>query len=80
MASRVGIMLGDISMHDFEVGHSGPSFVYLVTDQPDALYKRSAAAGAEIVHPLVDRDNYESRESSVKDPEGNIWSFGTYSG
>ncbi len=80
MASRVGIMLGDISMHDFEVGHSGPSFVYLVTDQPDALYKRSTAAGAEIVHPLVDRDNYESRESSVKDPEGNIWSFGTYSG
>ena len=70
-----GIMLGDIGMHDFEVGHTGPSFVYLVTDQPDALYKRSTSAGAKIVHPLVDRDSYESREFSVKDPEGNVWSL-----
>ena len=75
-----GIMLGDSSMYDFELGQIGPSFVYLVTDQPDELYKRSTAAGAQIVHPLIDRDNYESREFSVKDPEGNVWSFGTYSG
>jgi uncharacterized glyoxalase superfamily protein PhnB len=29
------------------------------------------------VHGLVDTD-YGSRDFSVRDPEGNLWSFGTY--
>ena len=35
------------------------------------------AAGAEIVMDLHDTD-YGSREYMVRDPEGNLWSFGTY--
>jgi uncharacterized glyoxalase superfamily protein PhnB len=35
------------------------------------------AAGGEIVRPLEDQD-YGSRDFAVRDPEGNIWSFGTY--
>jgi len=44
----------------------------------DALHDRAVAAGAEIVRPLQDTD-YGSREFSSRDPEGNHWSFGTYS-
>jgi uncharacterized glyoxalase superfamily protein PhnB len=29
------------------------------------------------VRELIDTD-YGSREFSVRDPEGNLWSFGTY--
>jgi uncharacterized glyoxalase superfamily protein PhnB len=51
--------------------------LYLVVDDPDALYARAKAAGAEIARELVDED-YGSREFAVRDPEGNVWSFGTY--
>jgi uncharacterized glyoxalase superfamily protein PhnB len=51
--------------------------LYLVVDDPDALYARAKAAGGEITRELTDED-YGSREFSVRDPEGNGWSFGTY--
>jgi uncharacterized glyoxalase superfamily protein PhnB len=51
--------------------------VYLVVDDPDALHERAKLAGAEIVMAPTDQD-YGSRDFSARDPEGNIWSFGTY--
>jgi uncharacterized glyoxalase superfamily protein PhnB len=51
--------------------------LYLVVADPDALYARAKAAGAEIARELTDED-YGSREFSVRDPEGTVWSFGTY--
>jgi uncharacterized glyoxalase superfamily protein PhnB len=50
---------------------------YLVLDDPDTHHDRAKAAGAEIVLDLVDQD-YGSREYAARDPEGNVWSFGTY--
>lgn len=55
----------------------GPSSIYLVIDDPDAHHERAVAAGAEVVMALVDQD-YGSREYTAKDPEGNLWTFGTY--
>jgi uncharacterized glyoxalase superfamily protein PhnB len=55
----------------------GPVVLYVVVDDPDALHERAAAAGAEIVLELTDQD-YGSREFAVRDPGGNVWSFGTY--
>ncbi|MGH9279492.1 MAG: VOC family protein, partial [Acidimicrobiales bacterium] len=46
---------------------------------PDTLYKRATEAGAEVVRGLEDAD-YGSRGFTVTDPEGNLWSFGTYRG
>ena len=43
----------------------------------DAHYQRAKAAGAEIVRELQDT-SYGSREYAVRDPEGFLWSFGTY--
>ncbi|MBO0850901.1 MAG: VOC family protein [Pseudonocardia sp.] len=55
----------------------GRAVLYLVTEEPDALHDRAVAAGAEIVMGLVDQE-YGSREFAVRDPENNVWSFGTY--
>jgi uncharacterized glyoxalase superfamily protein PhnB len=51
--------------------------VYVAVADTDALYERAKAAGAEIVRELHDTD-YGSRDFAAKDPEGNLWSFGTY--
>ena len=54
-----------------------PQGVYVRVDDADAHYARAKAAGAEIVRELADTE-YGSREYSVRDPEGHLWSFGTY--
>ncbi|MGP4016110.1 VOC family protein [Saccharopolyspora sp. 5N708] len=74
-----GVMIGTC-----EAGHpfakpKGSAGIYAVTDDPDELYKRAVAAGAEVTHEPRDQD-YGSREFAVRDPEGNSWSFGTYAG
>src|SRR5262245_20373338 len=68
---------GDLRAHTpAELGGSTAG-VYIVVDDPDALYERAKRAGAEIKQELVDQD-YGSREFIALDPEGNIWTFGTY--
>jgi uncharacterized glyoxalase superfamily protein PhnB len=57
--------------------HAGQSWLYLSHDDVDALHDRAVAAGARIVRALQDTD-YGSRDFSARDPEGNVWSFGTY--
>jgi uncharacterized glyoxalase superfamily protein PhnB len=70
------VMLGTVGQGDpqFETSHCS---IYVVVGDPDALYERAKAAGAEISRELQDMD-YGSREFSARDPEGNAWSFGTY--
>ena len=53
------------------------SSAYVVVPDTDAVYERAKAAGAEISREIQDTD-YGSREFSARDPEGNVWSFGTY--
>jgi uncharacterized glyoxalase superfamily protein PhnB len=48
-----------------------------VVDDPDGHYERAKAAGVKIRRELRDED-YGSRGYSAEDPEGNVWSFGTY--
>jgi uncharacterized glyoxalase superfamily protein PhnB len=51
--------------------------LYVAVPDPDAHHERAIAAGAQVVRELGDMD-YGSREYSVRDLEGNLWSFGTY--
>ncbi|MDQ3757048.1 MAG: VOC family protein [Actinomycetota bacterium] len=76
-----GVMLGTTGKDDSAFGRRAPGndSVYVVCDDPDALFERATAAGAEVVRGLVDED-YGSRGFTVRDPEGNLWSFGTYRG
>ncbi|GAB4166441.1 MAG: VOC family protein [Thalassobaculales bacterium] len=51
--------------------------IYVVCDEPDALFARARAAGAEVVMAPRDSD-HGSRDFVLRDPEGHLWSFGTY--
>jgi len=74
-----GVMLGSVRDDGGWAVAPGSTGCYVVTDDPDALFERAVAAGAEVVQPLHGTD-YGSREFAVRDPEGNLWSFGTYRG
>jgi uncharacterized glyoxalase superfamily protein PhnB len=70
------VMVGSAGQGDPQF-ENGRTSIYVVVDDPDALHDRAKAAGAEISRGLTDQD-YGSREFTAKDPEGNVWSFGTY--
>ena len=76
-----GIMLGSANRGDNDPWALRPGGFgcYAVTDDPDKLYERAVAAGAEITREPSDTD-YGVREFAARDPEGNLWSFGTYRG
>lgn len=75
------IMLGSVRDDDYGRMVGGPAdggkSTYVACDDTDALFARAKAAGAEILEEPVERD-YGSRDFVCRDPEGNIWSFGTY--
>ena len=50
--------------------------IYVAVRDADAACARAEKAGAEIVQPLRDTDH--GREFTCRDPEGNLWAFGTY--
>jgi uncharacterized glyoxalase superfamily protein PhnB len=56
---------------------TGRAVVYVIVDDPDAVHDRAKSAGAQIVMELTDQP-YGSREFAAEDPDGNVWSFGTY--
>lgn len=77
------IMLGSVREDEWGrtvgspgAGNAGKS-VYVAVDDADAVYARARKAGARIIEEPTDRD-YGSREFICADPEGNVWSFGTY--
>jgi uncharacterized glyoxalase superfamily protein PhnB len=57
----------------------GTGAVYVVSDHVDEVHAKAKAAGAEITMELTDTD-YGSHTFSLRDPEGNAWTFGTYRG
>jgi uncharacterized glyoxalase superfamily protein PhnB len=73
-----GIMLGSDREGEWQLP-PGTFGAYVVVDEPDALYERVTAAGADVIRKPDDTD-YGSREFALRDPEGNLWSFGTYRG
>jgi uncharacterized glyoxalase superfamily protein PhnB len=76
-----GVMLGSAGRDGnvFSQRPTGAGSAYVVTDRPDELHERALAAGVEILRSIQDED-YGGRDFSVRDPEGNIWTFGSYRG
>lgn len=78
-----GVMVSSIDRDagpkDFDKLAEQAASVYLVCDDPDALWPRVMAAGATVVREMREED-YGSRGFTVADPEGNFWSIGTYRG
>lgn len=74
-----GIMLGSHAPGSDWSREPGSAGLYVVTEDPDGLYRRLRAAGVEMLRDIEDQE-YGNREFSIRDPEGNLWSFGYYRG
>ena len=51
--------------------------IYLVVADPDRHHARAKKAGGDIVLPLTTQE-YGGRDYTCRDPEGHIWTFGSY--
>jgi uncharacterized glyoxalase superfamily protein PhnB len=76
------IMLGGVRDDEYGAivgapGENAGKSVYVGVTDTDAVHARAKAAGATILREPYDTD-YGSRDFMCSDPEGNIWSFGTY--
>jgi uncharacterized glyoxalase superfamily protein PhnB len=56
---------------------AGGRLVYCAVDEVDSLYEQVRDSNGDIALEITDTD-YGSRDFTVRDPEGNLWSFGTY--
>ncbi|WP_062439881.1 VOC family protein [Herbidospora daliensis] len=58
---------------------TGPASTYVVVDdlEIDALYEIAKAAGVEVIRELRSED-YGGRGYTIRDPEGHVWSVGSY--
>ena len=60
-----------------EAGGNTASLYVFVAD-PDAHCAKARAAGAEIMSAPKANDGYPGRGYAARDPEGYVWSFGSY--
>jgi uncharacterized glyoxalase superfamily protein PhnB len=72
-----GVMFGAVDEDDPCGQPPGGSSIHVVVTDPDALFDRAVAGGAVVLREPEDTD-YGSRQFIVRDPEGNVWSFGTW--
>jgi uncharacterized glyoxalase superfamily protein PhnB len=72
-------VVGRNRLNVYTEGITGTS-LYVITGDPDAVFARCEAAGAEIVEPMreVEYDVPGSKGFTVRDPGGVVWSFGQY--
>ncbi|WP_188192275.1 VOC family protein [Nonomuraea sp. SYSU D8015] len=76
VVNHAELLVGDDMIMIGEGRPGGPG-IYVAVEDVDAHHDRAEAAGAEITMEPVDQP-YGSREYGCKDPEGNLWWFGTY--
>ena len=60
-----------------ELGNLNTQTCYLIVNDADAVYRRARETGALIVLDIQDED-YGGRGFTCRDPEGHLWSLGTY--
>ena len=79
------IMLGSVRSDEFGEMIKQPSDLdgaetqapYIIVDDVDAHYECAKAAGASVVMEPEDQP-YGGRLYTCRDPEGHLWSFGSY--
>lgn len=58
----------------------GQASLYVVTQDPRAVWDRCVAAGLEVLREIASTDYDDGETFVVADPSGNVWSFGAYAG
>ena len=79
------IMLGSVFDTEYgrlmrqpsEIGNFVTQSSYLVVNNADLVYGRVLEAGGKILLDIKDED-YGGRGFTCSDPEGHVWSIGTY--
>lgn len=80
------VMLGSVdsgtesskfSVQPDEIGLRNTHGIYLIVANADAVHATAKAAGATMVLDIRDMD-YGGRAFTCRDPEGHLWSIGTY--
>ncbi|QDU31196.1 Glyoxalase-like domain protein [Anatilimnocola aggregata] len=77
LGSNVESEFGKLTALAAEVGGRGTQSPYIIVADADAHHAQAIAHGAKVVIPLKTED-YGGRGYSCLDPEGNLWTFGTY--
>ena len=72
-----GLMLGTHRASPSWPVEPGGGATYAVTDDVDDAFRAAVEAGGHAVQEPADQD-YGGRSATVADPEGNLWSFGSY--
>lgn len=72
-----GVMLGSQRPNPDWPTQPGHAATYLVTDDVDGVFQAALTGGAKQLRAPRDED-YGGRGATVTDPEGNLWSFGSY--
>jgi uncharacterized glyoxalase superfamily protein PhnB len=60
-----------------EIGGRETMTTCIISPTPDELYRRAKAGGAKILRDIRD-ESYGGRSFICSDPEGHIWSVGSY--
>jgi len=71
------------SVHGDRPAGTGALYVVAVRDEVDAVHRRVREAGGDVVEPPHETRFGSGASSYVftaRDPEGNLWTFGTYAG
>jgi len=76
LGSAVDNEYGRLMHSPSEVGGCTQS-LYVVVADAEAMYRRALEAGASMVIDIRDED-YGGQGFTCRDPEGHVWSFGTY--
>ncbi|GGM24032.1 VOC family protein [Promicromonospora citrea] len=74
-----GVMLGTYRPRPGWPDEAGTGSAYAVTDDVDGTYRAALAAGGSSLQEPADQD-YGGRSCTVRDVDGNLWSFGSYRG
>ena len=69
--------LGKFMARPDEINLRNTHGIYLIVSDADAVYATAKAAGAAMVLDIRDMD-YGGRAFTCRDPEGHLWSIGTY--
>ncbi len=72
-----GLMLGSARGNPHWPAQPGHGATYLVSDDVDEVFAAATRAGAGVVQEPCDAP-HGGRSAAVADPEGNLWSFGSY--
>lgn len=77
LSSLFDTEFGRLMKQPIEVGQFVTQSTYLVVNDADHVYSRVLESGAEVLLEIKDED-YGGRGFTCRDPEGHIWSIGTY--